>query len=316
MKFVFRRITALLLTMLLVSFLAFTAFQMISGDPAQAILGTSATPERLALLRQQLGLDQPFLVRYLRWLAGFATGDLGISYSYHQSVMSLILPKLQVTVCMVLMSFVIIVLLSLPLGLFAAQLSGSRLDWLHTVFNQLCMAVPAFFLSILVSYLFGIVLKWFTPGEFPDLKGDFGGALYHLLFAAVCLSIPRIAMSVRMMRSTIVGEMEKDYVRTAISRGNDRLRVLRRHVFKNSLVPTVTFLGQTMAEIVGGGIVVEQVFGVPGMGRLLVASISNRDYPVVEALVVILAFWVILAGTIADLINQGVDPRMRLGGRA
>ena len=121
-------------------------------------------------------------------------------------------------------------------------------------------------------------------------------------------------MCVRMLRSTIINEMEKSYVRTAISRGNDRSAVLRVHVLKNSLVPTITFLGQTMAEIVGGSIVVEQVFGIPGMGRFLVSSIATRDYPVVEALVVILAFWVIMAGTIADLINQKIDPRLRLGG--
>jgi peptide/nickel transport system permease protein len=178
------------------------------------------------------------------------------------------------------------------------------------------MSVPAFFLSILVSYVFGIVLKFFTPGDFPKMEHNLFGALRYLFFAAVCIAIPRIAMAVRMLKSTLVEEMEKDYVRTAISRGNDRTEVLKKHVLKNSLVPTITFLGQTMAEIVGGSIVVEQVFGIPGMGRFLVASISNRDYPVVEALVVILAFWVILSGTVADLINQKIDPRLKLGGRA
>ena len=273
-----RRILALLITMIMVSFLAFAAFHMISGDPAQAILGTNASPERLELMRHQLGLDKPFIVQYFNWLMGFFSGNLGISYSYRQPVAGLIIPKLKVTLLMVVISFCIIVVCSLPLGLRAAQKSGGRLDWVRTTINQLCMAVPAFFLSILVSYLFGIVLKWFTPGDFP--------------------------------------KMEKDYVRTAISRGNDRAEVLKKHVLKNSLVPTITFLGQTMAEIVGGSIVVEQVFGIPGMGRFLVASISNRDYPVVEALVVILAFWVILSGTVADLINQKIDPRLRLGGRA
>jgi len=137
----------------------------------------------------------------------------------------------------------------------------------------------------------------------------------YLFFAAVCLAIPRSAMTVRMMRSTVIGEMEQAYVRTAISRGNDRRSVLNRHVLKNSLVPVVTFLGQTMAELIGGSIVVEQVFGIPGLGRFLVASISNRDYPVVQAIVVILAFWVVITGTAADLINQRIDPRLRLGGR-
>jgi len=176
------------------------------------------------------------------------------------------------------------------------------------------MAVPPFFTGILCSWFFGITLKFFMPGNFPGLHKDFAGSLKYLFFAAVCIAIPRIAMNVRMLRSTIVGEMQKSYVRTAIARGNDRSQVLWGHVLKNSLVPTVTFLAQTMAEIVGGGIVVEQVFNIPGLGRFLVASLSTRDCPVVEALVVILAFWVVLAGTLGDLINQRIDPRLRLGG--
>ena len=316
MKYAARRILALFITMILVSFLAFAAFHIISGDPARAILGMNATDKQLELLRHELGLDKPFLVQYFNWLLGFFSGNLGISYSYRQPVASLIIPKLKVTLVMVLISFVIIVILSLPRGLRAAQKSGSRFEWIGTTINQLCMAVPAFFLSILVSYVFGIILKVFTPGDFPKMERDLFGAIRYLFFAAVCIAIPRIAMAVRMLKSTLVEEMEKDYVRTAISRGNDRVEVLKKHVMKNSLVPTITFLGQTMAEIVGGSIVVEQVFGIPGMGRFLVASISNRDYPVVEALVVILAFWVILSGTVADLINQKIDPRLKLGGRA
>ena len=316
MKYAARRILALFITMILVSFLAFAAFHIISGDPARAILGMNATEKQLEMMRHELGLDKPFLVQYFNWLLGFFSGNLGISYSYRQPVASLIIPKLKVTLVMVLISFVIIVILSLPLGLRAAQKSGSRFEWIGTTINQLCMAVPAFFLSILVSYVFGIILKVFTPGDFPKMERDLFGAIRYLFFAAVCIAIPRIAMAVRMLKSTIIEELEKDYVRTAISRGNTRSEVLRNHVLKNSLVPTVTFLGQTMAEIVGGSIVVEQVFGIPGMGRFLVTSISNRDYPVVEALVVILAFWVILSGTVADLINQKIDPRLRLGGRA
>ena len=316
MKYAARRILALFITMILVSFLAFAAFHIISGDPARAILGMNATDKQLELLRHELGLDKPFIVQYFNWLLGFFSGNLGVSYSYRQPVASLIVPKLKVTLVMVLISFVIIVILSLPLGLRAAQKSGSRFEWIGTTIDQLCMAVPAFFLSILVSYVFGIILKVFTPGDFPKMERDLFGAVRYLFFAAVCIAIPRIAMAVRMLKSTLIEEMEKDYVRTAISRGNDRVEVLKKHVMKNSLVPTITFLGQTMAEIVGGSIVVEQVFGIPGMGRFLVASISNRDYPVVEALVVILAFWVILSGTVADLINQKIDPRLKLGGRA
>ena len=314
MKYACRRILMLLVTMVIVSLLAFAAFDLISGSPAEIMLGTQATEERVAELEAELGLDRPFPVRYLSWLAGFFTGDLGTSYSYHQPVWELIAPKVGITLCLSLLSFLLIAAVSIPLGLWAARRSGGPLDAAGTVLNQLCMAVPPFFTGVLLSWVFSITLHVFVHGQFPDMGSDPGGALGYLFFAAVAIAIPRIAMTVRMLRSTIQGEMRKDYVRTAISRGNDRAGVLRRHVLRNALVPVVTFLAQTMAEIVAASIVVEQVFAIPGLGRLLVSSISNRDYPVVQAIVVILAFWVVLAGTAADLINQRIDPRLRLGG--
>ena len=304
----------LLVTMVIVSLLAFAAFDLISGSPAEIMLGTQATEERVAELEAELGLDRPFPVRYLSWLAGFFTGDLGTSYSYHQPVWELIAPKVGITLCLSLLSFLLIAVVSIPLGLWAARRSGGPLDAAGTVLNQLCMAVPPFFTGVLLSWVFSITLHVFVHGQFPDMGSDPGGALGYLFFAAVAIAIPRIAMTVRMLRSTIQAEMRRDYVRTAISRGNDRAGVLRRHVLRNALVPVVTFLAQTMAEIVAASIVVEQVFAIPGLGRLLVSSISNRDYPVVQAIVVILAFWVVLAGTAADLINQRIDPRLRLGG--
>ena len=316
MKYAAKRIAMLLLTMVIVSLLAFVAFDLISGDPATAMLGTEATPEKVAALREQLGLNRPLLVRYGEWLLGFFTGDLGVSYSYRQPVWDLIAPKVLVTLYLSGLTFVLIVAVSIPLGLRSARQSGGILDGGRTLMNQLCMAVPPFFTGILLSWLFSTLLKWFVHGRFPSLTEDFGGALKYLFFAALALAIPRIAMTVRMLRSTVQGEMRKDYVRTAISRGNDRGAVLRRHVLKNALVPVVTFLAQTMAEIVASSIVVEQVFAIPGLGRMLVSSISNRDYPTVQAIVVILAFWVVLAGTVADLINQRIDPRLRLGGAA
>jgi peptide/nickel transport system permease protein len=306
----------LLLTMVIVSLLAFVAFSLIAGNAAEIMLGTQATPESLAALEAELGLDRPLLVRYIDWLAGFFTGDLGTSIIYRQPVWDLIAPKVEVTLCLSVLSFLLIVAVSIPLGVHSARRSGGRLDAAWTAFNQLCMAVPPFFTGILLTWVFSTTLKWFTHGRFPELASDFWGTVRYLFFAAVSIAIPRIAMTVRMLQSTIQGEMQKDYVRTAISRGNDRGGVLYRHVLKNALVPVVTFLAQTMAEIVAGSIVVEQVFAIPGLGRLLVASISNRDYPVVQAIVVILAFWVVLAGTAADLINQRIDPRLRLGGDA
>ena len=364
MRYTARKILTLLVTMLVVSLLTFAAFAMISGDPAATLLGTQATPEKVEALRTEMGLNRPMLVRYgewlagfftgnlgvsfqyrqpvqallgpkmlgtqatpekveaLRtemglnrpmlvrygeWLAGFFTGNLGVSFQYRQPVQALLGPKMLVTLCLSLVSFVLIVVVSLPLGLLSAN---GKLDGLHTFLNQFCMAVPPFFTGILISWCFGIFLRVFVPGDFPGLDRNLGKSLVYLFFAAVSIAIPRVAMTVRMLRSTVISEMNKPYVRTAIARGNDRRQVLWGHVLKNSLVPTVTFLGQTMAEIVAGSIVVEQVFSVPGLGRMLVASISSQDYPVVEAIVVILAFWVVLSGTLADLVNRCIDPRM------
>ena len=314
LRYSLKRLCLLLVTMLLVSFLTFLAFEMVSGDPARTMLGTEATEAQISALQQELGLDKPFLVRYVRWFCGFFSGDLGLSYSYRQPVWNLIAPKLELTLWLSLMSFALTVIISIPLGIFSYRLTGGIWDWPRTAFNQLCMAIPPFFTGILVSWEFGIILRLFTPGDFPNLHTDFPRALLHLFFGAVCLSIPRIAMTVRMMRATVISEMNKAYVRTAISRGNDRHSVLTRHVLKNAMVSVVPFLGQTLAELFGAGIVVEQVLGIPGLGRFLVTSISHRDYPVVQAIVVILAFWVVLAGTAADLIDQVIDPRLRTSG--
>ena len=314
MRYTAKKIATMLLTMVIVSFLTFVAFSLLSGDAATRLLGTEATPERLEALRVELGLNDPLLVRYGRWLWDALRGDLGTSYRYGQSVSSLIAQRLGPTLTLTALAFALIVAVSIPLGVLSAKYAGGWLDRALTVINQAVMAVPPFFTGILISWLFSITLRWFVHGQFPDLGADPTGAFRYLFFAAAAIAIPRIAMTVRMLRSTIQGEMRRDYVRTAISRGNDRGAVLRRHVLRNALVPVVTFLAQTMAEIVAAGIVVEQVFAIPGLGRLLVASISNRDYPVVQAIVVILAFWVVLAGTVADIVNQRIDPRLRLGG--
>ena len=310
---ILRRIGKLLATMLLVSLLTFVAFDLVSGDPARAMLGTEATESQVASLRREMGLDRPLPVRYVSWLEGFFSGDLGISYRYRQPVWSLISKKMELSLVLSFISFLMIIVISIPLGMIVSWRPSPSASWPYMIFNQFCMAVPPFFTGILFCWIFGILLKVFVPEDFPGLSVDFGESMIHLFFAAVCLSIPRIAMAVRMLRSTVISELNKAYVRTAISRGNDRFQVLTRHVLKNSLVSVITFLGQTLAELVGAGIVVEQVLGIPGLGRFLVLSISSRDYPVVQAIVVLLAFWVVLAGIAADLINQMIDPRLRLG---
>ena len=293
----------LILTLFIVTFLTFAAFELVSGNPARTILGTEATQEQVEQLRNEMGLDRPFMERYFDWIANCLRGDFGTSYSYRQPVGDLISSKAYVSLTLSLMSFVIIVLVSIPLGMVSYRWTGKFVTTLRTTVNQICMAVPPFFSAILFSWFFGIVLKLFIPGDTPTFL--------HYFFAALCIAIPRIAMTVRLFRSTVVSEMNKAYVRTAISRGNDRKRVMLHHTLKNSMAGVVSFLGQTLAELVGATIVVEQVMGLPGLGRFLVTSVLHRDYPVIQAIALILALWVVLAGALADMVNMAIDPRLR-----
>ena len=311
MKYAVKKLGMMLLTMLIVSFLAFLAFQVIPGDPTDIILGTEATEAQREMLRAQLGLDRPFFVRYFDWLFSFVAGDMGTSYSYGMAVSDMLSGKLSVTLLLAALSFVLTVLVSIPVGILCAD-RGGWLDKGLTVAGQITMAVPPFFIGILLTYLFGLILHWFTPGEFVAPSVSFWGSVGYLIFPAIAIALPRIAMTVKMLRSGILAELGKDYVRTAHSRGNDRSAILYRHVLRNAVVPTVAFLAMTIADIVAGSVVVEQVFAIPGMGRLLFSSISNRDYPVVQAVIVLMAFWVVLVNFLADIINQRLDPRLRL----
>ena len=312
MKYAAKKIGLMLLTMVIVSFLAFLAFQVIPGDPAVKLLGTEATPERIAALRAEMGLDRPFFERYVQWVLGALKGDFGTSYSYKMPVSSMLAGKLPVTGLLTGMSFVLILAFSIPLGIFTARHAGGRLDRAMTAVNQALMAIPAFVTGILLTYVFGLVLRWFVPGNYVSPGDNFGASLWYFLFPAVSIALPRVAMTVKMLRSALLAEMNKDYVRTSYSRGNDRRATLYLHVLRNALPPVVSFLAMTVADIVAGSVVIEQVFAIPGLGRLLLTSISNRDYPVVQAIVVLVAFWVVLVNLLGDLLNQRLDPRLRL----
>lgn len=312
MKYAAKKIVWMLLTMVIVSFLAFLAFRIIPGDPTAKLLGEQATPERVEALRQELGLDRPFLERYVSWLGDFVRGDMGSSYNYSMPVSQMLQGKIPVTGLLTLLSFLLIVVLSIPLGLFTARHSGGALDKALTVVNQVLMAVPAFFTGILLTYLFGLLLRWFVPGSFVSLAENFWQSAGYLVFPAAAIAIPRIAMTVKMLRGAILNELGQDYVRTSQSRGGRRRIILQRHVLRNALIPTITFLAVSMAEIMTGTIIIEQVFTIPGIGRLLLASINNRDFPVVQAIVVILAAWIVVVNFVADLLYQLVDPRIRL----
>ncbi len=312
MKPVLKKVASLIITLFIVSLLAFLAFQIIPGDPTTKILGTNASPEKTAALRAQLGLDRPMLVRYWDWLVSFLQGDMGTSYTYLRPVSSLIAGKLPVTVLLTVLSFVLTVLIAIPVGIISGSLRSAWQDHLGVVIDQIIMAIPPFFLGILSCYLFGIMLKWFVPGNYVAFSDDAQACMAYLFLPALSLALPRIAMTVRMLRGSIREQLTQNYVYTAQSRGLSRTMILLRHVLRNAMVPVVTFLAVSAAEIMTGTIIIEQVFTIPGIGRLLVSSISNRDYPVVQAIVVILAAWIMIVNFAADLLNHWMDPRLRI----
>ena len=306
-----RRLLLLVVTLLLVTILAFVAFSIIPGDPTDTILGLNATEEQVTALRAQLGLDLPLPIRYWNWLSGFVRGDLGESYNFNMPVTELLAGRIAPTLTLTALAALLIVLFSIPLGLFAARYEGGWIDRILTVLNQIVMSVPNFVVGISLMFLFGLVLRWFQPGGYVSPQQGLGAHLWFMLFPSLAVALPKSAMMIKMLRGSILSEMTADYIRTAYSKGNSRASALWRHVLRNAMIPVVTFFATTIAELVAGSIVVEQVFTIPGLGQMLISSISNRDYPVVQAIIVLVAALVVLCNFLADALYRVMDPRLK-----
>lgn len=310
MKYVVRKILTTILTLLAVTLFVFLAFHVISGDPATSMLGTEATPQKVEALREEFGLNDPVLVQYGRWVLDLLHGDMGTSYSYRIPVTGMVANKIPVTITLTLMAFVLMVVISIPLGIYTAKHEGGVIDRVIYIINQIIMAIPPFFSGILITLLFGRIFKLFTPGGYVSYEKDFAGFVGYLFFPAVAIALPKAAMAVKLLRSSVIKESKLDYVRTAYSRGNRTNDVLYKHVLKNALIPVVTFLGMALSDMIAGSIIIEQVFSIPGLGRILLTSISNRDYPVVMAVIVCIAVLVLVVNMAVDLIYGWIDPRI------
>lgn len=308
-KALLKRVGLLISTMLLVSVLAFAAFSVLPGDPTSSVLGVEATQEQIAAFRARHGLDLPVWQRYWSWLSAFVTGDFGQSFKFDMPVAELVATRAQVTLVLAGEAFALIVVLSLALGLIAARRPGGVVDRAVTVLTQITMSVPNFIMGIGLMYLFALVLRWFQP-EYVPLEAGLWPHLRFMVFPALAVALPKSAMTVKLLRGAVLGELGQDYVRTAYSKGNSRGSALRRHVLRNAMIPVVTFLAMAIGDIMAGSIVIEQVFGIPGLGRILITSIGNRDYPVVQAIVVVLAGVVVGCNFLADLLYRVMDPRI------
>ncbi len=311
MRYVLKKAGAMLVTLLLISLLAFLAFDIIPADPVTSMLGTEYTPEKAEALRSELGLDRPLHIRYGEWLAGFFTGDLGTSYGYSMPVEELLAGKAGVTACLSILAFILVILIAFPLGLFMGRYRGGKVDRALCAVNQISMSIPPFFIGIIFSGIFGLALRLFVVGDFIPMSESFRGFWGYLFFPALAIALPKSAMAAKLLRSSIIGEMDKDYVRTAFSRGNSTSEVLRRHVLRNSVMPVITFLAVILADIIAGSIIIEQIFSIPGIGRMLLLSIGGRDHPVVLCIIMMIAAVVLFVNFLADILYQYIDPRIK-----
>ncbi|XAZ23696.1 ABC transporter permease [Sinorhizobium sp. B11] len=306
-----RRLAGLAITLLVVSLVIFAVMDLLPGDPASIMLGTSASPETLAALRHELGLDQPLLIRYGQWLAGVFSGNLGQSYTYGVPVAGLIVERLAVTLPLAMIAIVLSVVIALPLGVLAAARRGGIVDAIATVFSQISIAVPAFWVALLLIILFSTTLGLMPAGGFPGWDAGLLPALQALLMPAVALALPQAGVLTRVARSAVLDTMHEDFARTAVAKGLSRSTVLWRHVVPNALVPILTILGLQFTFLVAGAVLVENVFNLPGLGRLALQALSQRDIIVMQDVVLFFAGLVIVMNFIVDLSYLAIDPRMR-----
>ena len=313
--YLLKRLATLLATLAVASLVIFAVLELLPGNAAQVILGDTATPESLAALEARLGLDRPPLERYGQWVGGLLQGQTARSISYDTSTAELIAERMQVTLPLAVMAMVITVALALSLGVYAAARHHRLGDWGVMAASQVGIAVPNFWFAILLILLFSVHLQWFSAGGFPGWTEEDDGGLWEglkaLLLPAVALAVVQAAILARVTRSAVLEVMREDFVRTARAKGLSRRQALWRHVLRNAMIPVVTIMGLQFANLITGTIVVENVFVLPGVGRLVFQAISNRDLVVVRDVVMLLAGVVVLVNFAVDVLYALIDPRLR-----
>ena len=305
------RAASLALTLLAASAAIFLVLDVLPGDPAAIMLGTSARPDTLAALRAELGLDQPALLRYLAWIGGLVRGDFGNSVTYSLPVATLMAERFAVTLPLAGLALIITVVLALPLGVAAAAYHGKPLDFAATLFSQLGVAVPNFWLGLIFILVFATGLGWLPAGGFPGWQAGLWLGLKSLILPAFALALPQAAVLTRVVRSSTLEVIGADFVRTARAKGVSRGRTLIRHVVPNALIPVATIVGLQLSFLIAGAILVENVFNLPGLGRLAFQALAQRDLVVIRSIVLVLAAVVIGVNALVDLAYLLLDPRLR-----
>lgn len=309
--YILRRIIATIPVMLIVAIVVFLMLRLTPGDPAAVIAGDNASPADIAMIRKSLDLDQPILFQFIHWLGGILTGDFGQSFFFKKSVASLIADRIEPTLALATGTILIAVVIAVPLGILAAARRGSLLDRVVMGFSVLGFSVPVFVIGYALDYLFAIKLGWLPVQGYQRIADGFGGFLLRLVLPCTSLAIVYIALIARMTRTSLLEVLGEDYIRTAKAHGLGRTAVLVKHALPNAAVPIVTVIGLGIAVLIGGVVVTESVFAIPGLGRLTVDAVLARDYPTVQAVILLFSIIYVLVNLVIDIAYTALDPRIR-----
>ncbi len=309
-QYALRRFVSLVVSLIVASIVIFAVVEVIPGDPAAFMLGVNAQEDTLNALREQMGLNDPLPVRYFNWVTGMLSGDFGNSWTYKAPVAEMIADRIWVSLPLAIYALILSTLIAFPAGIYAASRRGKPGDIAVMGATQLGVAIPNFWFAMILVLIFAINLRWFSAGGFPGWENPFD-ALKSLTLPAIALALPQAAILARVMRSSLLDMLGEDFIRTARAKGLTRRQALWRHAVRNALIPVLTIIGLQFSFLLAGGIIIEQVFFLPGLGRLIFQSISARDLIVVESVVMLLVFVVILVNFAVDLAYAVVDPRLR-----
>jgi peptide/nickel transport system permease protein len=315
-SFILRRLGLMIVILFIVTLIVFALVNVLPGDPAMMILGDEATPEALETLREKMGLNEPVYVQYLTWLGNVVQGDFGNSLRDHTPVTSILSNAIPVTLQLTVMSFFIAILIAIPAGIISATRRGTPLDYLGTTFAISGVSIPPFFLGILLIFIFAVTLDWFAPSGYVSPKEDFTKSILLMILPAITIGIRLSAELTRMLRSSLLEVLQSDYIRTAYAKGLLEKPVVIGHALKNAFIPVITVSGLQLATFLGGAVITETIFSVPGLGQLVVTSILTRDFPVVQAAILFMAFAVVIINFLVDITYSLLDPRIKLTGGA
>ena len=309
--YLLRRFLSLSLSLVAASLVIFLVMEVVPGDPASFMMGLNADPQAVANLRTQLGLDEPLPLRYVNWVAGLLQGDFGVSYTYRVPVSELIAERVVISLPLTLYALALSTLIAFPAGILAAARRNSAADLSVMGATQLGVAIPNFWFAMILVLVFAVNLRWVSAGGFPGWEAGFFPAMQALTLPAIALALPQASILARVMRSSLIDTLDEDFMRTARAKGLSRAQALRRHALRNALIPVLTIIGLQFSFLLAGGIIIENVFYLPGLGRLAFQAITQRDLIVVRSVVMLLVFAVIVVTFVVDLAYAAADPRLR-----